>query len=791
MASLIGQTLTHYRILEQLGGGGMGVVYKAQDLKLDRFVALKFLPPDLTRDSDSKERFIQEAKAASALQYNNICVVHDIDETGDGQLFICMEYLKGETLKKKIERGPLRLEETIDIAMQVARGLTKAHEHHMVHRDIKPANILITTDGVAKIVDFGIAKLTGRSDLTKAGSSLGTLAYMSPEQLRGMPVDQRADIWGLGAVVYEMLSGQQPFRGEYEPAILYAILEVEPEPIGDLRPDCPLALCEILTRALAKNASDRYQHVEELIEDLQPLVDRSSTSFQVRPRPPARSRSTWPIYAGASLALCVVVISFLLYTTRSSAVSPVHSLAVLPFRTTSTSLEDTVFAEGMTEAPSTELSKIRALVVRSSRSAMRFKNSGKQLPEIARELNVDALIDGSTQLSGKSVRVSVNLINVNPEQQIWGENYREGMEDINILQGKVAQAIAHEIRVVLSPEEESRLTRTQSVNPEAYQACVYGRFYWNKWTSAGFEKSLGYFRTAADKDPTYAPAYAGIADVYATLWYNGMVPFDSVAPYWRAAAAKALELDPQMAEGHVSRAATRLVYDWDWSGSEQELQRALFLNPSYATGHHWYALLLSALGRHDSAISEVRRAQELDPLSVIILASGGWIHIHAGRYDQAIVQFRRALDLDSLCAPAHSGLGEIFEIQGKNEEALAEYVRLASVTGGSFATLGGRIADPVARLQSAYRSSGWHGYWSEQLSLLEALSRSTYVSSFHLASVCARLKRKDDAIRWLQKAYQERSTNLLFGRVDPNMENLRDDSRFKALMNKIGLIDRP
>ena len=788
---MVGSIVSHYRILEKLGGGGMGVVYKAQDLKLDRLVALKFLPPDVTPDSDSKQRFIDEAKAASALQYTNICVVHDIDETDDGQLFIVMEYLEGETLRERLDHGPLSVEEAVKIAIQLAHGLTRAHEHGIVHRDVKPANIILTTDGVAKIVDFGLAKLTGRSMLTKAGSTLGTLAYMSPEQLRGIQVDQRTDIWALGGVLYEMLSGRQPFEGEYDSAILFAILEVEPDPIENVRSDVPEMLAHTLTKALTKDPAHRYQHMHELIADLQSIADGSSASVPALLRSPARHTTRRRIYAGAAAALCVAAIAILLVTNQPSQESSVRSLAVLPFRTPSASLEDTVFAEGMTEALSTELSKIKALVVRSSRSAMRFKNSDKQIPDIARELNVDALIDGSTQLSGNSVRVSVNLINVNPEQQIWGENYREGIEDINKLQGKVAQAIAHEIRVVLTPEERTRLARTIPVNTEAYQACVFGRYYWNKWTSAGFEKSLEYFRTAATKDSSYAPAYAGIADVYATLWYNGMVPFDSVAPYWRPAAEKALELDPQMAEGHVSRAATRLVYDWDWSRSEQELQHALVLNPNYATAHHWYALLLSALSRHDSAISEVRRAQELDPLSVIIAASAGWIHIHARKYDLAIDQFRKALELDSLCAPAHSGLGELYDMQGKNEQALAEYLRLASLTGGSFATLGGGVIDPVSRLQSAYRSTGWHGYWTVQLSLLEALARRRYVSSFHLASVCARLKRKAEAFRWLERAYQERSTNLLFVNVDPNMENLRDDPRFGTLMERIGLKDQP
>ena len=791
MASLIGQTISHYTILEKLGEGGMGVVYKARDLKLDRPVALKFLPPDLTRDPEAKQRLVHEAKAASTLQHNNICVVYDIDQTADGQMFISMEYLEGETLKTKIERGPLEISEALDMTLQIGKALAKAHGSGIVHRDVKPANVFLTADGTAKLLDFGLVKLAGQTMLTKAGSTLGTLAYMSPEQLRGMPVDQRTDIWALGAVLYEMLSRQQPFRGEYDPAILFAILEVEPEPIVNLRPDVPETLGDVLARALTKDPARRYQRIEELIADVQPLAGGSSAPGPLRRLAPARRRTKWPIYASGAAALCGIAITILVVTNQLHRNPSVRSLAVLPFRNTSAHLEDTVFAEGMTEALSTELSKIRALVVRSSRSAMRFKNSDRPLPEIARELNVDALIDGSTQLSGKSVRVSVNLINVNPEQQIWGENYKEEMEDINVLQSKVAQAIAHEIKVVLTPEEQARLVRTKPVNAEAYQACVYGRFYWNKWTPAGFQKSLEYFHIAAGKDSSYAPAYAGIADVYATLWYNGMVPFDSVEPFWRPAAQKALELDPQMAEGHVSLAATRLVYDWDWTGAEQELKHALFLNPSYATGHHWYALLLSALGRHDSAISEVRRAQELDPLSVIIRASAGWIHLHARMYDNAIAQFRKALELDSLCPPAHSGLGEIYEMQGKNEEALAEYLRLASVTGGSFATLGGGIADPVARLRSAYRSSGWRGYWNEQLSQLEDLSRTMYISSFHIASACARLNRKDDAFRWLQRAYQERSTNLLFGNVDPNMDNLKDDPRYGALMKRIGLTGRP
>lgn len=785
---MIGQTVSHYLILELLGGGGMGVVYKAEDTRLKRIVALKFLPPELTRDPEVRKRFIREAQTASALQHNNICTVHDIDQTDDGQLFIVMELYEGETLKSKIERGPQGINESLAITMQIAQGLARAHEHGIVHRDIKPANIFVTTDGTAKLLDFGLAKLAGPSNLTIAKSTVGTLAYMSPEQIRGLQVDQRTDIWSLGVVLYEMLSGRQPFKGEYDPAIMYAILEVDPEPIETLRSDIPAAVAHALVHMLAKDPAGRYQRIDELIAVLQPIQAGSPGGRPVADERAGRHRTRKSYYIAGAIAICGILAVMLFFYISPSRGSSIHSLVVIPFRNTSGHLEDTVFAEGMTEALSTELSKVKALVVRSSRSAMRFKHSDVPLSEIARELNVDAIVDGSTQRSGNNVRVSVNLIKANPEQQLWGENYKEEMEDINTLQSKVAQAIVHEIRVVVTPEEHIRLAHSRPVDVEAYQACVYGRFYWNKWTPEGFQRSLAYFQAAARKDPSYAPAYAGLADVYATLWYNGTTPFRSVEQYWRPAAQKAVQLDANLAESHVSLAATRLVYDWDWAGAEQEITYALSLNPSYATGHHWYALLLSAQGRHDSAISEMRLAEELDPLSVIIVASGGWMYMHARRYDEAIVQFRRALELDSLCAPARSGLGEIYESKGKNEEALWEYLCLAKVTGGSFATIKGGFANAESRLRTAYKSSGWQGYWTEELSQLQEIARKTYVSSFHIAAVNARLQRRDEAFQWLEKAYQERSTNIIFCAVDPNMENLKGDPRYEEFLKRIGLI---
>ena len=488
MVSLIGQTVSHYKILEHLGGGGMGVVYKAEDTRLKRTVALKFLPPDLTRDPDAKERFSHEAQAASALQHTNICVVHDIDEAPDGQMFISMEYLEGETLKKKIERGPLRIEEAVDIAIQVAQGLTKTHEHGIVHRDIKPANIMITSDGVVKIVDFGLAKLSGRTMLTKMGSTLGTAAYMSPEQARGESADQRTDIWSLGVLLYEMLSGNRPFEAEYENALLYSILNAEPQPITGLRTGIPMELERIISKCLAKSPRARYQHADELIVDLRAIQPTSTALPPIGPRTIVlRSRRTGVILSAAALILVAFAVWFFLGR-EAGELSQLRkrSIGVLPFSPFGRSFDDTVFANGIHDDILTQLSKINGLRVIARTSMVLYRDSKKTPQQIGNELDVGYLLEGSTRRSAGKIRITAQLIETADEGHVWADTYDRNDADVFAVQSDIAQRIASSMETVLTPAEKAAVQEIPTTNTEAYNYYLQGNYYWeNYYDSVG------------------------------------------------------------------------------------------------------------------------------------------------------------------------------------------------------------------------------------------------------------------------------------------------------------------
>ena len=611
---MIGHTVSHYKILEKLGGGGMGVVYKAEDLKLRRTVALKFLPPDLTRDQEAKERFIHEAQAASALQHNNICAIHDIDETPDGQLFIVMDCYEGETLKQKIERGLLPIDQAVAIAIQVAQGLCRAHEAGIVHRDIKPANIMLTNRGEAKIVDFGLAKLSGRTVLTKTGSTIGTAAYMSPEQARGEGVDARTDIWSLGVVLYEMLTGKRPFESEYEQALVYSILNQDARPMRELRPEVPEAIEKIWRRALAKDVKDRYQTAAELISDLESYRTGTQLSLKTRNVIGKKRRLLYAGLAVAVLAMAMVGIFF--FTGRGEVFDRV---AVLPFHNISKVSTQEYLAYGMTEEVIARLQQFASLNVPSIRSSMKFKGSQASYAEIARELGAKALVDASIQYVNNRVRIIARLVDPPTDRTLWSDTYDGNVEDILDLQSRIAQAVVREVRVKVSQDEQSRMSRSsRKVNPQAYELCLKARqdlnlFYANI-TKGLWDNLIARLQRAIDIEPDNAFYYASLAWGYAVAIDASLEPFPEAFPKMKTAAETALKLDPDLAESQIAAGYVE-YFQYNFEGVLARTSRALELSPGNYQASHWRGSTLIILGRFEEALEILRRAYEQDPIA--------------------------------------------------------------------------------------------------------------------------------------------------------------------------------
>ncbi len=781
MKEYLGKIISHYKIVELIGRGGMGVVYKAEDTKLKRTVALKFLPPSFSLDEDAKKRFIHEAQAASSLQHNNICTVHDIDETEDGQMFICMDCYAGETLSKKIARGPLKLDDSIDITIQINQGLLKAHEQKIIHRDIKPANIFITNDGIVKILDFGLAKLSRQTVMTKMGSTVGTIAYMSPEQTKGEMVDHRTDIWSLGVVFYEMITGQLPFKGDYDQAVTYSIINEVAEPPTALRTGVPMELERIVNKTLAKNPDERYQRVDEMLVDLKGLgkeFESGTTKQTVITTPLKPNRKKYVIGVIAGLFLVLLVAFYFIFLNKPLTIER-KSVAVLPFQNISEDKANEYFSDGITEDVITHLSKIGDLKVISRTSTMLYKDSKKSLQEIGRELGVETILEGSVRRAGNRVRIVSQLIDAKTDEHIWAETYDREMKDIFAIQSDVAKQIAAALKVKFSFSEKERIEKIQTENTEAYQLYLKGRFHWNKRTLADIEKAIDYFNQAIEKDPNYALAYAGLASAYVVLPdYYGLPPKD-VYPKTEASVRKALELDATLSEPYAVMGLMK-AHQWDWESAESEYKRSIELNPNYPTVHQWYSILLSSLRRLDEALAEIKRAQELDPLSLVINYNVGWAMYFMRQYDKAIDQFRETLDLDPNYISARVSLGGLYAAQGKFEEAISELQKARSLVDRGDPT-------SLAELGSTYALAGRKDEAQKILDELLEYSKQGYPVSLAIATVYGGLGDKEKVFEWLESAYQSRESKFPLINVHPVCDSIRSDPRFIALLKKIGL----
>ena len=744
MATLVGQTVSHYNILSQLGEGGMGVVYKAEDTRLKRTVALKFLPPEFTQDQAARERFFHEAQAASALEHTNICSVHELGEH-DGQTFLVMGFYEGETLRQKIDHGPMPMDAVLEIAIQVARGLSRAHEAGITHRDIKPANLIMTSRGEVKILDFGLAKLSGRTLLTRAGSTLGTAAYMSPEQARGESVDHRTDIWSLGVVLYEMIAGRRPFTSDYEQALIYQIINTEPDPLTAVRPETLPGLAQIVGHALAKPAAERYQRVESLLEDLT-----------------AVSEGLRPVTAKP----------------RAAAVK----LAVLPLVNLTGDPEQEYLSDGLTQEMIAQLGRLhpQSLSVIARTSVARYKKTETPIDQIGRELGVEYVLEGSAQREGNRVRVIAELIQVRDQVQLWSDIFEREMSGILALQNDVAGKVAKALALKLLPSEQARLASARTVVPEVYESYLKASQAYIKATSADFDMAERYCQRAVEIDPDFAPAYAIHSIIWASRMQMGLVSPSEAGPRATAAARKAIELDESVSDAHLALATVLTWTDWDFAASEPEWRRALELNPGNAEALALGSSLLIILARPEEAMEQIERALKRDPFNVLVRAIYAHNLLFTRRYDEALAEAQEVLRLQ----PGYPIIQPVLWWAYSQKEMQKEAVEFAK---GYLRGCYGDDRSLETALDASFAQTGYAEAMKRTADALAERFRTSVALPTDIASFYAEAHEGTKAVEWIAKGYEVRDPAMPYIGVWPFFDGIRDDPRFLELMRKMNL----
>jgi TolB-like protein/Tfp pilus assembly protein PilF len=786
---MIGTTLGQFRVLEQIGAGGMGVVFKARDQSLDREVALKVLPPGTLDNEAARKRFRAEALALSRLNHPGICTIHQVGEAESGgaagQTYIAMEYVEGKPLDQVIRDAPVPLVSVVRYGAQIADALAHAHERDITHRDMKSANVMITPEGRAKILDFGLAAPlvrgevgSERTQLTEAGTMMGTPAYMPPEVIGGERADGRSDIWGLGVILYEMTTGSRPFTAA-GPALTYEILKRQPE----LPESVPVALRSIILRCLTKERGERYQTAGEVGAALAAIESQLRTGGHLAPRRSTRAQVAWGAVGAASIGVVALFVFVLADTpvpfVQVAEAAPIQSLAVLPFTSFSGDPEQEYFVDGMTDALIGELAKLGTLNVIARTSVMAYKGPGKTIQQIASELGVDGIVEGSAVSSGGRVRLSARLIDASSNDNLWADEYERDLADILSLQREMARTIGGRIRAALTPEAEARLADSGPVDLDAYELTLRGRFATHQLSQEGLETAIDYFDRAIAGDPRYAPAYAGKAFAYANLSSIYVAPL-VVMPLAKDAARRAIELDDRLSEAHTWLGYAHLFFDWDWAAAERELLTALDLNPSSGDAHLAYAALLVSQGRMDQALEHNEQAKRIDPLSILPYSSPNgsqWSLFIARRYDEAIVEGLRALEVDPENSWAHAYRGLALVATDRFEEGIDELEEATNLEDAPMLD---------ALLAYGYAEAGRAVEARALLAEVEGVSRRVYTCAYEIAVTHVALGNDDAAFDWLNTALDDRADCIAFLNVDPRLDPIRDDPRFQVLLARSG-----